>query len=190
MGYALLNVHSSFISIGLSSTAIDSIKNDIESWYNDSDASHHMTGNLSWMSILKALEVPTLVKIGDSTELKAVSIGDVHLTAYNGKKWYPVVLRQVLFVPNLTLNLFSVTTVLDKGYTQIADAEKSIILKNGEPVLIAERSGGLFRMKFCRSTEHSLTTVPVKIWHERFAHQNVQHVRDILKRNNIKYIDD
>ena len=57
------------------------------------------------------------------------------------KKWYPVVLRQVLFVLNLTFNLFSVTNELDKGYTQIADAEKSIILEDGEPVLIAERCG-------------------------------------------------
>ena len=43
------NSFKSFISIGLSSTVIDSITNDIESWYKDSGPSHHMTGNLSWM---------------------------------------------------------------------------------------------------------------------------------------------
>ena len=39
------NSFKSFISIGLSSAAIDRITNDIESWYKDSGASHHMTRN-------------------------------------------------------------------------------------------------------------------------------------------------
>lgn len=79
---------------------------------------------------------------------------------------------------------------MDKGYTQQADAEKSIILEDGKPVLIAERNGELFCMKFCRNVEHSLSAVSIKVWHERLAHQNVEYIRDILKRNNIKFIDD
>ena len=180
----------SFISINLFSAEINSISDDRNSWYKDSGATHHMTSNLHWMTNIKSLRETTLVKIGDSTELKAVSTGDVNLSAYDGEKWYPITLRQVLFVPNLSFNLFSLTTVLDKGYTQQADAKISKILENGKTVLIAERSGGLFRMKVCQEQECSLTAVSIKVWHERLAHQNVGYIKDILKRNNITYIDD
>ena len=30
----------------------------------------------------------------------------------------------------------------------------------------------------------------IKKWHEKLAHQNISYVRDILKKNNIKYVDD
>lgn len=149
-----------------------------------------MTGNLNWMSNLKSLDEPIAVKIGDSTELQAISIGDVHLLAHDGEKWNKIILRQVLFVPSLTFNLFSVTTVLDKGYTQQANAEKSIILENGKPVLIAERSGRQFLMKFLKDKAHNLSAVSVKVWHNRLAHQNIQYVKDILNNNNIKYLND
>lgn len=180
----------SFVSIGLSSATVESISNDHESWYKDSGASHHMTGRLEWMSNVQGLESTVKVVIGDATELDAVSIGDVKLNAYDGKKWYPIVLRKVLFVPNLSFNLFSVTTVLDLGYKQEADAEKSVILEKDKPVLIADRRGSLFKMKFRREIEYGLSAVSIKTWHERLAHQNVGYVRDILKRNNIKFIDD
>lgn len=67
------------------------------------------------------------------------------------------------FVPkmNLTFNLFSVTTVSDKAYTQYTNTEKSIILKNDKPVLIAKRHGDLFQIKFCRNTKHSLSAVSI-----------------------------
>lgn len=180
----------SFVSVSLSSSALESISRDKESWYKDSGATHHMTGNLSWMINIKPLNETVLIKIGDATELEAVSTGDIYLSAYDGKRWYPIILRQVLFVPNLSFNLFSLTTVLDKGYTQQADAKISKILENGKPVLIAERSGGLFRMKIRRDKEYSLSAVSIKVWHERLAHQNVGYIRDILKKNGIAYIDD
>ncbi|KAK5638228.1 hypothetical protein RI129_012523 [Pyrocoelia pectoralis] len=41
-------------------------------------------------------------------------------------------------------------------------------------------------------TNYGLSAVSIKLWHERLAHQNVRlkYVRDVLKRNNIKFIDD
>lgn len=99
-------------------------------------------------------------------------------------------MKEVLYVPNLSLNLFSLTTVLDKGYEEHSTANQSVILENGRKVLIAQREGGLFRMKFKEEVEHNLSAVSIKMWHERLAHQNVSYVRDILKRNNISFIDD
>ena len=87
------------------------------------------------------------------------------MSAYDGKVWNPIVLRDVLFVPNLNFNLFSLTTVLDRGLTQQADATRSIILENGKAVLVAEREGGLFKMKMRRKPAHGLAAVSIKTWH-------------------------
>lgn len=69
------------------------------------------------------------VKLGDFSILKCQSTGNVHMKAYDGKQWYPIVLEHVLYVPEMTFNLFSLTTVLDKGYKQQADATQSVILE-------------------------------------------------------------
>lgn len=180
----------SFISVSLTTKETNKIQNDQESWYMYSGSTHHMKSNLKWMQNVKPLSKTILVKIGDATELEAVSSDDIHLSAYDGLTWYRIVLRRVLFVPNLSFNLFSVTSVLDNGYKQEAEANASKILENGKTVLIAERSGGLFRMKFSKNAEYSLSAVSIKIWHERLAHQNIGYVRDILKRNKIACIDD
>lgn len=119
----------SFISVALSST-LEGLTNHHELWIKDSSATHHLTGNLKWLTNVRSLTVPIFVEIGDSTKLEGVAFGDIRLNAYNDKEWCPIILKNVLFVPELSFNLFSVTTVLDKGYTQQATAEKSLILEN------------------------------------------------------------
>ncbi|XP_033228464.1 uncharacterized protein LOC117180195 [Belonocnema kinseyi] len=106
--------YKSFISVALSSAALEYLSDSNESSVKDSVATHHMTGNLKWMTNLRSLDTAILVKIGDSRKLPAVAIGDVHLHAYDSKQWYTIVLKNVLFVPNLEFNLFSVTSVLDR----------------------------------------------------------------------------
>lgn len=117
-------------------------------WYQDSGATHHMTGNLNWLTNVRPLDVPTQIKIGDSSLLESTCEGDVHLKAFDGSKWYPIVLKKVLFVPNLAFNLFSLTTVLDKGFEQHATNDKCVVLENKKIVLMSERDGGRFCMKF------------------------------------------
>lgn len=180
----------SFVSVALSSIYCKESSSSCDMWIQDSGATHHLTGNLKWLSNIRSLNVPILVEIGDSTKLEGIAFGDVELNAYDNEKWYPIVLRDVLYVPDLKFNLFSVTTVLDKGYTQKATAENSMIMEGKTIVLMAERIGGLFKMIFRQKEEYSLTVVGLKLWHERLAHQNIRHVKDILMRNNIKYIDD
>lgn len=180
----------SFVSVALSSSILKGLANHHDLWIKDSGATHHLTGNLKWLSHIRSLGTPIPVEIGDSTKLEGTALGDVYLNAYNGEKWCKIVLKDVLFVPELSFNLFSVTTALDKGYTQSATAEESVIMEQGKPVLIAKRTGGLFYMMFREMEEYSLPVVSLKLWHERLAHQNVRHVKDILKKNKIKYIDD
>lgn len=149
----------SFVSVALSSSVLKGLSNHNELWIKDSGATHHLTGNLKWLSNIRSLGTPIPVEIGDSTKLKGTALGDVYLYAYDGNEWRQIVLKDVLFVPELSFNLFSVTTVLDKGYTQSATAEQSVIIDQGKPVLIAKRTSGLFYMMFRPMKEYSLSVV-------------------------------
>lgn len=56
---------------------------------------------------------------------------------------------------------------------------------------MANRDGRLFRMMFrYENLEKCIVAMSIKKWHEKLAHQNISYVRDILKKNNIKYVDD
>ena len=120
-------------------------------------------------------------------------MGDVKLEAFDGKEWYKIILKNVLCVPRMTFNLSSVTQMLDKGYVQTANANKSIFktLDGEETVAIVERDRNLYQMIFRREmSDKCMLTMSIKTWHERLAHQNVKYVRDVLNGSGIKYIDD
>ena len=54
-----------------------------------------------------------MVMIGDATELERIGIGDVELEAFDGKEWYQIVLKNILYVSKMTFNLCSVTQMLE-----------------------------------------------------------------------------
>lgn len=178
-------------------TALSTVDNDISkdratSWYQDCGASQHMTSHREWFVQLVELDEPIPIVIGDATRLDGVAVGNIEMEAFDGQKWYPVVLEDVIYVPNLNFNLFSVSQMLDKGHVQKANGKESIFysLDGRKIVAMAKRKGNLYKMILRREEETSLMVQSIKVWHERLAHQNVKYVRDILKRKEIKYIDD
>ena len=184
------NNQKALYSVSLSASEMNEMSHHRTVQYQDSGATHHMTGNLRWLTNIQMLKTPVKIKLGDSSVMGSKCIGEVPLKAYDGKSWNSVILKQVLYVPDLTFNLFSLTTFLDKGFEEHSNAKQSVITENGKVILISERIGGLFKLKVTEESEYNLSAVSIKIWHERLAHQNVQYVRDILKKNNISYIDD
>lgn len=127
--------------------------------------------------------------MGNGTLLEVKGIGKVKLEAWNGKEWRETDLFNVLFVPDLDVNLFSLSAVLDKGFTMQSDKEKCQLLDtDGNIRAIAKREGKLFGMIFkdcaisqCNVVE-SLTD-----WHKKLAHMNFDQVRKILKIHEIDY---
>ena len=162
-------------------------------WYQDCGATQNMTSHKSWMKNYTELKQPVMVMIGDATEMEGIGTGDVYLQAFNGQEWEEICLKNVLHIPKMPFNLFSVTKMLDKGYEQTANAKRSVFktANKKKTVAVASRDGNLFKMMFkTEKSENCLVTVSIKTWHERLVHQNVKYVRDTLNRNKIKYLDD
>lgn len=185
-----------FITLGLTTANVDKINSNhdrSELWYQDCAATQHMTSRRDWLIDFVAFEDPAVVIIGDATKLEGIGSGDVKLEAFDGNEWYKIILKNVLYVPRMTFNLFSVTQMLDKGYTQAADSNGSLFKTSDQTSIVAvsERDGNLFKMMFRQELdEKCMVTVSIKTWHERLAHQNIKYVRNILKKHKIKYVDD
>ncbi|EZA59689.1 Copia protein [Ooceraea biroi] len=176
--------------IALPITALNTQSNR-EAWYLDSGASEHMTPRKEWLTDFKRIKKP--VTIGGTT-IDATGIGDIKLETFDGKKWKPCVLKKVLYVPNLKLNLFSVSSIADKDCKIIIDKDTCrIVDNNGNTRATAERDGKLYRMKFKLKEEHALSgkssKKTLKQWHEQLAHQNFNHVKKVLDKFNINYIE-
>lgn len=172
---------------------VNSRQNRQDIWYQDSAATQHMTFRKEWLTNYVALEEYTKVILGDATEISGIGAGDVKLEVFDGKQWYLATLKDVLYVPKITFNLFSVTQMLDKGYILKTNADTSILetADSKEQVAVAERIEELYQMMFRRpTTEMCMMATSIKVWHEKLAHQNVKYCKDILDRNNVNYIDD
>ena len=191
------------ITVGLSAASFSKLssENYKNIWIQDSGATQHMCHRKEWFSNYEELAEPVMVLIGNGSELEGIGVGDIELEAYDNKNWRKVVLQNVLFTPHMPFNLFSALTVLKRGYKQEADAEKSFFKdREGNIVVVAVNENNLFKLQFrlensvlqsrLDDAEKCLVSVSIKKWHEKLAHQNIKYVREILKRNDIKYIDD
>lgn len=183
-----------YVAIGLSSAEVKNQKRGTnENWYQDSGATQHMTSHKRWFVKMRELEQPITVSMGDSRQLKATSVGDIELEVYNGVEWKLSTLEDVLYVPGLNFNLLSLSQIMDRGHTEECNKDVSVIkAKESQAILsMAQRDGNLYKVMFRQPTQNtSLIATSIVTWHERLAHQNLKYVRDILNRNNIKFIDD
>jgi hypothetical protein len=96
------------------STVQDSEKSS-EIWYLDSGATDHMSNQRRWFQNFKHYQELKFVRIGNGKLIPAIGSGDIDILAYNGENWIPKFLSDVLYVPDLTYNLFSLGATLHKG---------------------------------------------------------------------------
>jgi hypothetical protein len=81
-------------------------------WFVNSGASCHMTGRKEWFTRLQEGGVNLVIELGDDRRYKAQGDGTVSFQRESGK---PLCFSDVLYVPGLTKNLISVSTLEDKG---------------------------------------------------------------------------
>lgn len=172
---------------------IDNLELNAREWCLDSGATDHMCHNESLFESLNR-KVSRKVKIGDGTLMEVMGVGQIKLQAWNGEEWIQTTVNEVLYVPGLKINLFSVGKVLDKDMTMISDREKcEIVDKNGFVRTIATRQGKLFVMKFKFNpanlqVDSCNVAETIHSWHCRMAHLNFNSVKQVLCSNSISYV--
>lgn len=185
-GHGHRNNVNAFISAALIGEGLST-----EDWYADSGASEHMCSRRNIFSEFSSLEGGREIVIGNGCKLKALGMGTVKVEAYAGDHWVQSEIRDVLFVPDLKFNLFSVGAVLRRGFEAKWSEEKCVFIKENEVRAVGLQQGKLYRMQFREPMDLAAVGFgtekmgSLQVWHEKLAHQNVEQVKYILRERQM-----
>ena len=172
-------------TMGLKADAKDDV------WIIDSGASRHMTFQRNVLKDYKKLENPEPVQLGDGRTVSALGEGKVKIVSQlvRGQKitgW----MTDVLYVPKLTSNLFSVHAAALKGNV-ISFRQKYCWIRNKRRKLIGTGSplGKLYKLN-CVIQKSSAEKAKVAgerkeksktdLWHQKLAHVNVKQIHQLV----------
>lgn len=160
-------------------------------WVLDSGADCHISND---RSLFTSLDTNIRGSVGSWMKGNNGTIqgkGTVTLTFTTSMGPRQTVLQNVLYAPNSTVNLISLSVLHDKGYSQrwSKDNQSFYIVKNDQIWAQGNRKGGLFCFEIHPTSEssqpramlsHSLPSLPIaQLWHQRLAHlgwQNIQRL--------------
>lgn len=119
-----------------------------DEWYLDSGASDHMSYRKDWFAEYIEFDEDLPVRIGNGSFIVAKGHGTIDIMAYNNEQWCKKHLVDVLYVPEIHLNLFSQGKALDKEMTMTSNKEKCEFQRDGKIVLVGVRESNLFKLMF------------------------------------------
>lgn len=152
-------------------------------WYIDSGASVHMTKH---RNLLQQEEEPLIktIKVANDKLLSVHSTGQLTLDVCNDKNQYNKILFQnVLYVPELTTNLLSVSQIIKKG-GQVKFNRKGCLIFNKNNVVVATASlvNNMYRLDI--KSEHAYLSEVDKqdmyLWHQRMGHLNFENLEKLV----------
>lgn len=140
-------------------------------WIIDSGASKHMTMSRQLFCEYKELTTPEKVSVGDGRTIDAVGIGNVKVALTHRRVKKHVTLYDVLHVPHLAVNLFSVRAVTSHNKI-VQFGSKRCWIKDSKGNVRAK--GTLVGRMFHLDSQPLMTMAAVTsdIWHQRLAHVN------------------
>lgn len=164
-----------------------------EDWYLDSGATKHMTNQRRFFDKFLEFKHPEKIGLADGTGIDAIGIGEVIFCVNRGDHEEGIRLRNVLYVPDLSMNLFSPRMTCQKGYNVLLESQKCSVIDSltGETVLTGKHRGDfwILNLHVSRRQEEdkAYVTQTLERWHQRLGHQNVRHTEEILKSFEIEY---
>ncbi|GFR24645.1 retrovirus-related Pol polyprotein from transposon TNT 1-94 [Trichonephila clavata] len=167
-----------------------------EVWIADSGASAHMTKHKNYFVDFTKFVSPKPVYVGNSDAIMAYGHGTVNIEIKVNCKWEKHHLTEVWYVPDISKNLFSISQTLKRGFKFQASKDECSLLRDGRVRLKGVRTvHGLYALeirvlypKVCVAAEVCVASADqsLQLWHERLCHQNKAHVKDILRKYQIK----
>jgi hypothetical protein len=155
-------------------------------WYLDSGATSHMANKRESMG--KFEKVEDSITVANNSSVKVVGKGQIELDLNCDGQKSKVEIRDVLFVPGLTINLLSVSSIADHGHT-FDKYGCQILDEHGELMASGRRDGGPYKLD--RFEEKSFAAAKVtdsNLWHRRLGHLN-QNSMNLMKKGMVTGVD-
>lgn len=159
------------------SSTQQTIRND-STWYADSGATRHMTDqrNILW-NFKPDDSTPRYVTGIGNTQLLTEGQGDVKATTMINGAEVPITIKNVLFVPKLGTNLFSIGASTNEGVEAVFTNNEAKFYRNGNLELTGKRTDNtLYQLNITAKVAYEDSALaanlvlPLSTWHERLAH--------------------
>lgn len=185
--------------------AFDLSQLNLNDWYADSASTEHMTEHREYFTSFKPVSHQWNVKgVGkDNQPLVVKGKGDIKTQVTIGADVHYGILQDVLYVPGIGVNLFSIGKATDCGITAVFEKQSVKMYRGNNLELIGTRADkDLYQLNFkALSPEgsHSKTassTVPgtisvafpaisLDIWHRRFGHAHHAVIKKMEAENAV-----
>ena len=160
----------------------------------DSGATSHMRFSKDGMIDLKPWKVP--IKIGNSTDIYSEMIG-----TYKGwvlqpgtNKSFPITLEEVLYIPDLYINLFSMTKVLTNPNVDLMKCNDTValLIHKFQPLLFNKTihvgKGRLLGVDIPPLLDNAHSAVDYSELHDRLGHPHDATLKATAKKLGLKYV--
>ena len=152
-------------------------------WIIDSGASRHMTSRKDWLNDYKEFTEPESVKLGNGMTIEALGTGNVKIEKGS--------IRNVLLVPQLHCNLFSVGAAADQGFTAEFGQDGCQLKSYGKVIVTGSRMNRMYVLdtgENCYATGIG-TASKLQRWHERLGHVNEAGLLRMQKEALVEGLD-
>jgi hypothetical protein len=145
-----------------------------DTWLIDNGPSKHIIGRRDILSSLREKNFPHKVTLGDDYQYL---IKGVRESTYKLDSGTLMKMKDVLYVPVLTKNLLSISTLDKKGFRVAFIYGEVLMWPKGktieDAIVIGTEEGGLYKLKghSNEALTHS-TESPCELWNRRLAHIN------------------
>lgn len=155
-------------------------------WIMDSGASHHMTGVKSLFSDYEEKE-GGLIRLGNDCSVKVQGRGKVPLTLDINGETQVATMTDVLFVPDLAYNLFSIPAALKSNQYSCEFSTQSCVIRrksDGKVALIGDKVDNMYYVRLCPEKScHVAKSESLQLWHERLGHLGYDAVVKLVKED-------
>ena len=157
-------------------------------WLVDSGASSHMTCQKELLTDYKQFDKAQKVGLGDGRTVEAVGIGKVKVNMlFKMSSPKESTMHDVLYVPKLTCNLFSVRAAAQKGnFIKFGHSKCWIRNQKGKLCGMGSLVDKLYQLD-CEHTTIEYACVSkqmsdIDLWHQRLGHISGQRLREIVHK--------
>jgi hypothetical protein len=132
-----------------------------DTWFIDSGASKHMTGQRDILSCISENKFSQKVTLGDDYQYPIKGVGESNYKLNSGNS---IKMKDILYVPGLTENLLSISALEKKGF-RIAFIDGEVLMwakeeTMKEAIIIGKEEGGLYKLK---GHLEAIMTMPLRI---------------------------
>lgn len=161
-------------------------------WIIDSGCSDHIVNDKQLFENLELLKNPIEIAVAKNGEwITAYHSGTVRMISIVNGKRIPCTVHNVLYVPSLRCNLFSVLKIESKGMKVVFSNGKVYVYNRSEVVATGVRHGKLYELDFYTVTDCKSDSMLVcgridkslELWHRRFGHLNMKHLKHLINEN-------